>query len=74
MAEYARFGVAFYWIVDPALGSVEIFALDPDQRYRNLAGMTNGVLDPAPGCSRLKLDLDALWSNWHVSRTHEPSG
>jgi Uma2 family endonuclease len=62
MAEYAQFGVAFYWIVDPALGSVEIFFLEPDARYKRLAGLTNGTLDPVPGCAGLKLDVDALWA------------
>lgn len=62
MAEYAQFGAAFYWIVDPALGSVEIFFLEPDARYKRLAGLTNGTLDPVPGCAGLKLDVDALWA------------
>lgn len=62
MAEYAQFGVAFYWIVDPALGSFEMFSLEPDGKYKRLVGMTSGVLDPVPGRSGLSLDVGALWS------------
>ncbi|HEU4583139.1 MAG TPA: Uma2 family endonuclease [Polyangiaceae bacterium] len=62
MAEYAQFGVRMYWLVDPALGSVEIFSLDVDQRYKALLGVTSGVLAPVPGCAGLELDVDALWA------------
>ena len=34
MAEYAQFGVKYYWLVDAALGSVEMFELI-DGRYSN---------------------------------------
>jgi Uma2 family endonuclease len=62
MAEYAQFGVRMYWIVDPALGSIEIFCLDVDRHYKALIGATSGVVDPVPGCAGLKLDVDALWA------------
>ena len=62
MAEYAQFGVTYYWIVDPALGSFEVFSLEPDARYKRLVGVTSGCIDSVPGCSGLRLDVDALWA------------
>lgn len=62
MAEYAAFGVRWYWIVDPALGSFEIFSLESDGRYKNAATATSGAIDPVPGCDGLRIDVDALWS------------
>lgn len=60
MAEYAAFGVRFYWLVDPALGSLEIFEL-VDGRFVKLDGRTSGTF-PAAGCEGLLIDLDALWA------------
>jgi len=60
MGEYATFGVASYWIVDPALGSFEIFELHAG-RYHRAVGATGGRIDPVPGCEGLAIDLDALW-------------
>jgi Uma2 family endonuclease len=60
MAEYAEFGVRFYWLVDPALGSLEIFEL-VDGRFVKLDGRTSGKF-PAAGCAGLEIDLDALWA------------
>jgi Uma2 family endonuclease len=60
MNEYAAFGVRFYWLVDPALGSVEIFELH-DGRFARSVGATTGRLDDVPGCQGLQLDLDELW-------------
>lgn len=60
--EYAGFGVRFYWIVDPALGSFEIFSLESDGHYKNITAATSGVIDPVPGCAGLRIDIDALWS------------
>ena len=60
MAEYAEFGVRYYWLLDPALGSLEIFEL-VDGRYVKLDGRTHGTF-PAAGCNGLSIDLDALWT------------
>lgn len=60
MDEYAAFGVAYYWIVDPALGSFEIFELH-GRRYQRAVGATAGQIVPVPGCLGLAIDLDALW-------------
>ncbi len=57
--EYARFGVRWYWIVDPSLRTVEIFALR-DGAYARARGASDGKLRP-PGFRGLALDLDALW-------------
>lgn len=61
MAEYAAFGVRYYWLVDAALGSLEIFELF-DGRYAKAIGATAGVVSDIPGCPELRLDIDALWS------------
>jgi len=62
MAEYARFGVPFYWLVDPALGSFEIFERTSSGHYQKLVGLTSGAIDPVPGCPGLRLDIGALWA------------
>jgi Uma2 family endonuclease len=61
MSEYAEFGVPYYWIVDPALGSLEIFQLTDDHKYKKARGVTSGRIDDVPGCAALRLDLDELW-------------
>jgi Uma2 family endonuclease len=62
MGEYAAFGVGYYWLVDPALGSVEIFERTAAGHYQKLAGVVGGRIDPVPGCPGLTLDVDALWA------------
>jgi Uma2 family endonuclease len=61
MDEYAAFGVRYYWLVDPALGSLEIFELDAG-RFARSAAITAGVLRDVPGCPGLELDVDQLWA------------
>jgi len=61
MDDYARFGVRYYWIVDPELRSLEIFELGDDGRYARSLGASSGTLDSVPSCEGFTLDLDALW-------------
>jgi Uma2 family endonuclease len=60
MAEYAAFGIHFYWILDPSFQSLEIWELT-DGRYSRAAYATEGTLTAVPGCEGLSIDLDALW-------------
>jgi Uma2 family endonuclease len=61
MDEYASFGVPYYWLVDPALGSLEIFELVAG-RFTRCVAATAGVLRDVPGCPELEIDLDRLWA------------
>jgi Uma2 family endonuclease len=60
MSEYQAFGVRYYWLLDPALGSLEIFELR-DGVYAKIEAATSGVV-AVPGCEGLVLDLDAFWA------------
>jgi Uma2 family endonuclease len=62
MAEYGRFGVRYYWLVDPALGSFEIFERTESGNYQKLVGTTAGRINSVPGCPGLAIDVDALWA------------
>ena len=61
VADYAAFGIRYYWIVDPELRSLEILELGPGGLYVHAVGATSGVVDPVPGCGGLVVDLDELW-------------
>jgi Uma2 family endonuclease len=58
--EYARFGVRWYWLVNPAIRSTEIFELDSKRRYVSAVSASGGRTKVS-GCRGLTLDLDALW-------------
>ncbi|HEX7186305.1 MAG TPA: Uma2 family endonuclease [Thermoanaerobaculia bacterium] len=62
LADYAAFGVAWYWLLDPQLRSLEILELDAQGRYLHVLGVSTGTLEKIPGCEGLMLDLDALWA------------
>ncbi len=62
VADYAAFGIRYYWIVDPQLRSLEILELGSNRLYSHVLGASSGVLDSLPGCKGLTLDLDELWT------------
>src|SRR3954451_20035200 len=62
LGDYAAFGVAWYWLLDPQLRSLEILELDSQGRYLHVLGASTGTLAKIPGCEGLTLDLDALWA------------
>jgi Uma2 family endonuclease len=61
MAEYAAFGVHWYWIVDPDRRSVQIHELGPDRQFRLVIEATANAID-VPGCVGLQLDPQLLWN------------
>jgi Uma2 family endonuclease len=60
--DYARFGVRWYWLIDPDARTLEVFELQAGRYVRALAA-NRGRLDLVPGCLGLVLDLDALWAD-----------
>lgn len=60
LREYAKFGVRWYWIVDPRLHSLELLRLGDDGHYANVISAADGVIE-VPSCEGLTIDLDALW-------------
>ena len=62
LGEYAAFGVAWYWVIDPERRSVEIHALGKEGSYTLALTGRAGVVTEVPGCPGLVLDIDALWS------------
>jgi len=63
MADYAAFGVAWYWLLDPQPRTLEIHRLDAARGlYLPVLEAGTGTLREIPGCEGLTLDLDALWA------------
>jgi hypothetical protein len=60
--EYAAFGVAWYWIVDPEHRLLQIHELASSQEYRVAAQHRSGVVSDVLGCPGLVLPLDQLWA------------
>lgn len=59
--EYARFGVRWYWLVDPDAQLFELCELGPDGHYVQRLPASEGKVR-VPGLDGLELDLDALWA------------
>jgi Uma2 family endonuclease len=58
--DYAKFGVRWYWLIDPAVRTVEIFELDTKGRYVQVVTASEGRIK-VPSCRGLTIDLNALW-------------
>jgi Uma2 family endonuclease len=70
VADYARFGVRWYWLVDPSFGTFEVLERAADGRYVHAAAATDGPLAP-PGCDGLVIDVRALWAEIERLEAHD---
>jgi Uma2 family endonuclease len=71
LAEYTVFGVRWYWLLDPAMRSLEVLELR-DGVYAHVLGATDGVVGSVPGCPDLALDLSDLWAELDRLGPEEP--
>jgi Uma2 family endonuclease len=62
LAEYAAFGVLYYWVVDPYDRSFDVFERNDDGVYARAVSATAGTIHAPPGCQGLTIDLDGLWA------------
>ncbi|TKC95175.1 Uma2 family endonuclease [Polyangium fumosum] len=60
LSDYARFGVRWYWLVDPEARLLEVLELGADGRY-TIAMQASSERVSVPGCERLELELADLW-------------
>lgn len=59
-AEYAAFGINWYWLVDPEPLRLEILRRDDAGAYTIALVASAGVIRDVPGCPDLVLNLDEL--------------
>lgn len=70
MEEYARFGIRFYWLIDPQQRTIEIYEQGDDRRYIRRVQAGSGPIQDLPGCPGLTLDVDAMWSKIDALEDH----
>lgn len=61
VVDYARFGVRWYWLIDPELRTLEVLELGAEGRYLPALAVSHGVVEAVPGCEGLVVDVSALW-------------
>jgi Uma2 family endonuclease len=72
--DYAAFGVAFYWIVDPEQRSIEILERSNNGRSVPSLQILDQRIERVPGCEGLVLDAGALWREMDDLFADEPTG
>jgi len=73
LGDYADFEVRYYWILDPAMRTFEIYELNANGGYTLALAASEGKLESIPGCEGLVLDLDEVWSELDELGDEEPN-